>query len=173
MPLESQTRSRAGRKTSSVKIQSKEKTPAFAVKPKEKNPFYNLTVDLGKEFVVQTGSVSNSKVKRFGKSIGRRDQVKKAYVTLLLGAGETVKLNDAGPDIENLYSTLEGVQRQVAAFSTPSPSVAKEKTAEQRTIDWLAAEADRLRTVVASRVEADRAHQRAMRIAAKTLKEGL
>ena len=45
------------------------------------------------------------KTKRFGKSIGRRNDYKKAYVTLK--AGQDVQMADAGEDVANTTSASE------------------------------------------------------------------
>lgn len=79
---------------------------------------------------------------------------------------------NTGHHIKTIYTALSDLKRETKLTDARIAAV-PEKNAEQRTIEWLGSETDRLRVLLSDRIDKDRDHQKNIKSALKALREGL
>ena len=98
--------------------------------------------------------------------------LKGKIVEAFVAPDRVVTADNARHHIKTIYGALSEMKRE-ARVTMAQAATNPDKNAEQRTIEWLGSETDRLRALLGERTEKDRDYQRSIKAAVKALREGL
>jgi hypothetical protein len=114
-----------------------------------------------------TYEILNVQAPKAGRAVVLKGHIIKNFVV----PDRKVTIENCGHHIDAIYGALSELKRETKVTEA-RVAAAPEKNAEQRTIEWLGSETDRLRTLLNDRIDKDREHQKSIKMAVKALREG-